>query len=87
MVAAEEAVTMLLQRQKQFDGVWSTDLEFNPDRFGAEAGVTVWCSKWSFSSISIRGSESRESVGREVVFRYPTLGSTEIQVSIRGEVC
>ncbi|KAF3309884.1 hypothetical protein TWF173_010284 [Orbilia oligospora] len=53
-----ECPTMLLQRQTRANIVWTTELEFYPDRKTYEAGTVVWWNSYTFSSIGIRVTES-----------------------------
>ncbi|KAF3925888.1 Beta-xylosidase [Dactylellina cionopaga] len=49
-----ECPTMLLQRQTRANIVWTTELEFYPDRKTYEAGAVVWWNSYTFASIGIR---------------------------------
>ncbi|KAK6521868.1 hypothetical protein TWF506_002071 [Arthrobotrys conoides] len=53
-----ECPTMLLQRQTRASIIWTTELEFYPDRKTYEAGTVVWWNSYTFSSIGIRVTES-----------------------------
>ncbi|KAF3079638.1 hypothetical protein TWF102_002789 [Orbilia oligospora] len=53
-----ECPTMLLQRQIRANIVWTTELEFYPDRKTYEAGTVVWWNSYTFSSVGIRVTES-----------------------------
>ena len=77
----EEAISLLIQKQKAFKGLWLTDVEFQPDKAGLEAGVTVWWSRWAFASLGVRGSSLTGGLGKEVVFRYPSVEPEDFKVS------
>jgi hypothetical protein len=78
----DENVTMLLQKQTAFQGVWDVTLDYQPCAPGHEAGTTVWWSKWAFASVGIRGVKSQgdTKMERGMVFRFPEPEGDEFKV-------
>lgn len=79
-ITDDESPSMLLRRQDTFEGVWHTQLDFEPSIAGEEAGTTVWWSKWAFASVGLRG-KGEDPVAREIVFKYTMLENDDVHVS------
>jgi len=62
-----ESPCLVLQKQVRFSLDWKTELDFEPQRLGHEAGTTIWWSQFAHASIGIRKNQSND--GREVIFR------------------
>ncbi|KAJ9116512.1 hypothetical protein QFC24_006745 [Naganishia onofrii] len=63
----DESPSLLLQRQTLLSMDWTTELQFDPQIVGQEAGTCVWLSRDAYASIGI----SMTAEGRHVVVRYP----------------
>jgi hypothetical protein len=50
-ITDDESPSMLLRRQDAFEGVWHTQLDFEPSAARESAGTAVWWSKWAFASV------------------------------------
>jgi hypothetical protein len=81
-ITDDESPSMLLRRQDAFEGVWHTQLDFEPSIAGEEAGTTVWWSKWAFASVGLRGKGQDQEVKREIVFKYTMLEDDDVHVSL-----
>lgn len=66
----------LFRRQKDYAGVWSTILSFEPDNQCEEAGTVVYYGVNSYAAILIR----KKVDGREVVARWKDV---DVQVKVR----
>ncbi|KAJ9099309.1 hypothetical protein QFC21_004190 [Naganishia friedmannii] len=80
-ITDDESPSMLLRRQDTFEGVWHTQLDFEPSIAGEEAGTTVWWSKWAFASVGLRG-KGEDPVRREIVFKYTMLENDDVHETV-----
>ncbi|KAJ5658926.1 hypothetical protein N7507_005377 [Penicillium longicatenatum] len=62
-----ECPSMLLQKQTEFSGDWSTKVDFAPTEAGNEAGAAIWWSQFAYASIGIRKPWDDTQEGLEVV--------------------
>lgn len=83
-----ESPTMLLRKQTAFEGVWTTELEFEPSRQGEEAGTLVWRNEYAFGAVSIRGvaANKRGALAKAIVYRFFGKDSDDEKVSRPGIV-
>jgi len=70
----QESPSALLRKQPDFDGEWSTEMEFEPSEKGQAAGLVVWLDKDAHITLSVRGTDSNG--GKELIFKSPTSGRT-----------
>lgn len=68
-LADDAALSMLLKKQTSFSGRWTARVDFDPQRPGEEAGVSIWWSKWCYASIGLRGEASAGSCIPQITFR------------------
>lgn len=72
----QESPSALLRKQPDFEGEWSTEMDFLPLVEGTAAGLVVWLNKDAHITLSVRGtgkaSGGRGGSGRELVFKAPS---------------
>ena len=76
-ITTDEAPTMFLRKQLSFQGRWTIEIEATPQP-RHQAGIAIWWSKYSYASVSIRGTES----GRALVYKFPDLENDDFHVSV-----
>lgn len=63
---------MLLRKQTSFFQTFEVAMEFNTQQVGAEAGLVLWWSQFSYATIGVRLGEILDDSGRpHVVCRTP----------------
>jgi beta-xylosidase len=71
----QESPSALLRKQPDFEGEWSTGMDFQPNVEGTAAGLVVWLDKDAHITLSVRGtckaSGGKGGSGRELVFKAP----------------
>lgn len=79
-----ESPSALLLRQPDFDGDFSTEMEFSPDKPGQAAGITVWLSNKMHASLAL----TRNTDGKlEMLVRAPSIGEKKpMNVSAHGVI-
>jgi len=70
----QESPAALLRKQIDFDGEWSTQMEFNPTQPGQAAGLVLWMDKDAHVTLSVRGADLAGE--QELVFKCPTSDRT-----------
>ncbi|KAL4811963.1 glycosyl hydrolase [Aspergillus spinulosporus] len=66
-ISDSECPSMLLQKQPTVSVDWRVGLRFAPENELEEAGTAIWWSQFSYASVGLRMSKSRDSY--EVLFR------------------
>lgn len=76
---------MLLRRQDAFEGVWQTQLDFEPSAARESAGTAVWWSKWAFASVE-RESYGSPGIKFSLTRLLPQCVASEM-MSLKGKSC
>ncbi len=64
-----ECPAMLVRKQTHFSMDFQTEMIFNPDAVGQEAGIVVWLSHTVYASLGVRASRTGEEGHMELVYR------------------
>lgn len=73
---------MLLRKQTSFFQTFEVTMEFNPQQVGAEAGLVLWWSQFSYATIGIRlGGAPDDSKRSHIACRRPKGQPGEFHVS------
>lgn len=79
-IADTDCPAMLLVKQTELSGTWSTQLDFEPTTVDQEAGVTVYWSCYAYAALVVRKSHEPDG-HRQVVLRWIDEHSEDVKVS------
>lgn len=80
-LSSPEAPAMLLRKQTSFFQTFEATMEFNTEQVGAEAGLVLWWSQFSYATIGVRiGGILNDSGRAHIVCRSPKGRAGEFHV-------
>lgn len=82
-LSSPEAPVMLLRKQTSFSQTFEVTMDFNTQQIGAEAGLVLWWSQFSYATVGVRPGGNLGDHGRShIVCRSPKGQPGQFHVSI-----